>query len=814
MRKVGSGQWAAGSQEQERLRSVEPLSLTAKRPLPIAYCLLPFAFYFFVRFPVSALLSPAGRALLAGALLASAYALVRYWRDLKGRSRKIRYALISLRALALVLVSCALTGVRVEYESAGRARVLVRDVSSVAEGESAEAETAVRSQAGTREQTIAALREKGFEVVEAGDESNARVAQPDGSFVAGVMLTNGAMSASEARLAVEEVNRVAGGAPVFVATNYVASAERPSVALENVTVLGRASRGVPFAVRCTIHGRGMRGRESLLKVSDDAKVQASARVVWASDDERQQVTLSVVPKVAGWIDYSAKVEAGSNESLVQVSRPFTVYVETRRRRVLFFESQPTWEAKFIRRALEQSGLFEVDYLAQVSRAAAVGISEEAIEQQRAESNAEEQGTAPVKKKIIAGGTPEAKLHAALASAAQLNLYDCVIIGATENTLLTAAESARLREWVERRGGGLIVLGGNSFNGSIVAPGAKLYSLLPTEISAQGFAATRQDVSRGRPLEAEKMREGARLTPTEAGASGALAGYLSASEGSATKTDALTGQGLRLGALRSGGVVLAVAGQAGESGMSEAGAALIAAMRDGAGRTLLFAPADSWRLRTSASVDETSASGTFNALWQGLVLWTSAGARAPVEIVLSDESPAVGSVVTAEIRARDASFTPLKIEKVNAHLQSLTEDAGDSSVASTQPREVGFAPDEADKSVWRARFNAPARGRFVLETEYAAGGKSVSIEKQFAVVAASPGEAGASLDTLKRVSRETGGELLDAADTNAFVKRLAAIPSNTESVRRIWELRTWWPLAFLIPLLLSTEWFLRRWWKED
>lgn len=751
-----------------------------------------------------------GRALLVAALLVSAYAVVRYWRSLDGSSGKIRYSLFSLRALTLVLVPCALAGLSVEYKSATRSRVLLRVVSNDDAGAGIET-TGSRGQVIAREKALAALREKGFEVVEADNESSAQLAQGGDSFVAGVMLTNGAMSASEARLKVEQTNRVAGGAPVFVVTNNPAS-EQPGVALESVTVLGRVSRDVPFAVRCTIHARGMRGRESLVTVSDDAKVQASARVAWTSDDERQSVTVALTPKIAGWVDYSAKVEAASGEDAAQLSRPFTVYVEERRLRVLFFESQPTWEAKFIRRALEQSGLFEVDYLAQVSRAATVGISEDAVEQSDAESNAE--ATAPTKKRSVAGGTPEAKLHAALQSAAQLNAYDCVIVGATENTLLSAAESVRLREWVERRGGGLIVLGGNSFNGSIVAPNGKLYSLLPTEISAQGFAAAGQDVSRGRPLEAEKMRGGWSLTPTEAGASSALAGYLGASEERATKADTLAGQGLRLGGLRQGGVVLAVAGQAGEGGTSEAGAALIAAMRYGAGRTLVFAPADSWRIRTSASVDETSAGGAFNALWQGLVLWTAAGARELVEIVLNYESPAVGSVVTAEIRARDASFVPLKIEKLKAHLQSLTEDMGDNSVASPQPREIGFAPDAADKSVWRARFTAPARGRFILETEYAANGKNVNIEKRFAVVAASPQEVGASLDTLSRVSRESGGDLLDAADMNALSQRLASIAPGTGSVRRTWELRSWWPLAFLVPLLLSTEWFLRRWWRVD
>jgi hypothetical protein len=182
--------------------------------------------------------------------------------------------------------------------------------------------------------------------------------------------------------------------------------------------------------------------------------------------------------------------------------------------------------------------------------------------------------------------------------------------------------------------------------------------------------------------------------------------------------------------------------------------------------------------------------------------------------LSDESPAEGSTVTAEIRARDASFAPLKIEKMNARLQPLTEDASDGSQPTAQPREIGFAPDPLDESVWRARFTSPLRGRYVLETEYAAGGKSALIEKYFAVVTSSPREAGSSLDTLSRISRESGGGAINAADTNTLVERLAAIPARNGSVQHTRELRTWWPLAFIIPLLLSLEWFARRWWKVD
>jgi hypothetical protein len=527
------------------------------------------------------------------------------------------------------------------------------------------------------------------------------------------------------------------------------------------------------------------------------------------------VTVSLVPKVAGWINYSAKVEAAGNEDESLRMRAFSVYAEERRMKVLFFESEPTWEAKFIRRALEQSGLFDVDYSAQVSRAATVGLSQDAAAESEPDGDAQPPKTAGAKKQGGTNSSPEAKLRATLRSAAELNAYDCVIVGATENTLLTLAETTRLREWVERRGGGLVVLGGNSFNGSIVAPGGKLYTLLPAETSAQTLASENQEVSRGRPLEVEKTSANVSLTPTEAGAGGALGGYLGASEETAAAT--LTGQGLRLAALRPGATALAVAGRAGTNGTSEAGAVLIAGMRYGAGRTLLFAPADSWRIRTSASGDEDSTQGAFNALWQGLVLWTAAGTTSRAEIVLSDDAPAAGSLLTAEIHVRDAAYVPLKIERLSARLQPLTEDAGEgttnAAAAAAQPREISFVPDSSDKSVWRARFSLRARGRFVLEAEYAAGGESGSLEKRFAVVAAPRLETGAALDTLRRVSRESGGELIEA-DPVALAERLAAIPSNTESVSRTWELRDWWPLAFLVPLLLSVEWFLRRLWRLD
>jgi hypothetical protein len=691
-----------------------------------------------------------------------------------------------LRGMSLVLVAGALAGIVIEYDTVTRPRILV--VSRMSDGKATGEMTTATN--GVKAAVIASLKRNGFEVIEGRD------GEAQAGFVAAAFVTDGAIEPSEARRTVEETSAQVGGLPVYVVQAFQ-ERRGPTVALEDVSVLGAALRGVPVAVRCIVHSRGLRGRESIITISDDAKVQASARIEWTGDDERQAAVLTLVPKVSGWLDYRVKVEAAADETIESRSRAFTVNVEERKQRILFFEGEPTWESKFIRRALEQSGLFDVDYFAQVSRVASVGSSIDSPQPGNEDNIGKN------------AGEPGVKLHAVLRSAATLNLYDVVVVGASPNSLLSASESALLGAWVERRGGGLIVLGGNGFNGSLAARGGRLSSLLPAEAITQSSVEGAPQVGQGRPLEVESRRGKFALASTEEGAA-ALAGYLNASD--STSQSLLTGQGIRLGVLRPGATVLAVAGRPNEEGTNENGEPLVAAMNYGAGRTLIFAPADSWRMRTSASGEEDRTGGQFNALWQGIVLWASARAKPAVEIMLSDESPTEGSDVTAEIRVRDASFAPMRIEKINAQLQAVGEDLD--TTASAESREVPFAPAPNDPSLWRARLHLNERGRLLLQADYVAAGKTGNVEKQFAVVGGGWREPGTSKDTLRRAARATGGEFIMPSEIDLLIQSLSAPRSTGELVHNKWELRSWWPLAVIIPLLLSAEWFLRRWWRIE
>lgn len=727
------------------------------------------------------------RAIFVAALALIGFALSRYWKSLHRYSKQSRYLLVSLRGVSLVLVAFVLVGMQVGYERQMPLRILVQRAFAQSVDDSA------RGQAATREvqKVIEFLKDSDFEVAERDETVIATDTYP----AAAIIVTDGAMRAREASAEVERGHVASGGGPVFVVSDFDSS-NGPRVAIESITVMNRAVRGVPLIVRCVAHARGMHGRASLVTVSDDAQVRGSAEARWVGDDERQELTLEVVPKVAGWINYAVRAEGVGVEDPTTLSHPLTIYVAERRQRILFLESEPTWEAKFIRRALEKSELFDVDYFAQVSRAAMLGAKDE--------QGGNENGASVPKNRA----DPELTMRAALSSAARLNTYDCVIVGATLDALLSNAEATRLREWVERRGGGIIILGGNSFSGSIVGPKGKLGSLMPAEIDTSSFRSVSQTLVRNTPIEAEKSRGGIVLTPTDAGRGGAMRAFSSAHEGSA-RSGTLTGEGFRLGPLRPGASVLAVRGQPGEQGTNQDEEPLIVTMRYGAGRSVVFAPSDSWRMRTSESGDQTENDSPFATLWQGMALWAASPARSPVEIVMSDESPEAGSDAIAEIRVRDDDYAPLAIEKLSARVEQINESAEENVPNFLSARQISFFPDPNDASIWRARFTAPQPGRFELRVDYDAHGKTGTVEKYFATVAPSSTESGASRDTLSRVSRETGGDLISASALNSLREKLSALPQNKKSVRRILELRSWWPLALIIPLLLSCEWLVER-----
>lgn len=702
------------------------------------------------------------------------------WRRLRGLTGRLRLLVIGLRTCTMLLVLLLAADFSVTYQKANPLHMLV--ATAPAGDLSAERKAQLTSARARTSATLTRNNVLTFERTAAGGVETDQP-QPAGA----LLITDGGLDPEAARTELAELQSASGGGPVFVLTDLDESAA-PRVTVLQAVINGALYRDVPATVSARVHAVGMAGRESTVTVIDRAGVRSTAKVRWTIDDEVRTVEVEVGPKVVGWQDYTVSVEPAV-PGRPNDDRQLSAWAEERRWRVLMFEGEPTSESGFIRRSLEQAGSFDVEYFAQVSRDAATGNRPA-----DAANSGKAGGTVT--------GSPIARLHSILADPVRLAQYDCVIVGPTPSVMLSAAEVERLRQWVDQRGGGLVVLGGNNFTGSIIAPNGRLAALMPAAIDSGSFSSPGAVQGQGRPVEAGDSLSFA-LVPTTGGANGPLRGFTRARDAGADRRDVL-GAALTLGQVGPAGFVLAVAGDA-QTSSNDAGRPLIAAQQLGAGRIVLFAPADSFKLKV-VSVDQ-SGVGPFDALWRGLSLWAAQGAGPASVILLSNSSPAVGEKVTIEARFRDATFAPTMIAELSAGWQGLNPESGS---AAGPVRPVTILPSGESPGIWRGELIAPEPGRYVLTaTATLKSGAQQKLEQRFTVSPAISPEPGVARDTLDRLARETGGRVFALRNLDQLVTQLNAVPRKPATITATWRLRDFWALAFIIPLLLAGEWLILR-----
>ena len=137
---------------------------------------------------------------------------------------------------------------------------------------------------------------------------------------------------------------------------------------------------VPQTITATLYGRGMAGRSTLVKLSDEAVTVASTVINWKENSESITAPLLVAPRVEGLHRYAVKAEPVEGELNTENNEAsFSLDVRRGERKILFIENQPTWEGKFIRRALEENASIAVDYFAEVSRDAVLNQQQSGIE---------------------------------------------------------------------------------------------------------------------------------------------------------------------------------------------------------------------------------------------------------------------------------------------------------------------------------------------------------------------------------------------------------------------------------------------------
>ncbi|MDX1676120.1 MAG: glutamine amidotransferase, partial [Longimicrobiales bacterium] len=340
----------------------------------------------------------------------------------------------------------------------------------------------------------------------------------------------------------------------------------------------------------------------------------------------------------------------------------------------------------------------------------------------------------------------------------------------------------LEEYVARRGGGLLLLGGRRALAEGGWSGTPVAEALPVRLA---------------PEQAADSLFHAPLTVTAARAAATHPITRMEPDSAVTEWDALPPLTAfnRVGELKPGATALLT----GTGPGLPAAMPVLAHQRYGAGRAAVFAVQDSWLWQMHADIpleDE-----THERLWRQALRWLVADTPDPVVAQLPAEPVAPGEVVEVSGVVRDDRFSGVNRAAVMAE---VTSPAGETRVV---PLEWTVARD----GEYRGRFTADQLGPYAvtLTARY----DSAVVTSSPAVVPVTPSREeyfGARMrrGTLERVAAETGGRFYTADRVASLAEDLTYADRGVTVVE---ELELWdAPVAFaLILILLSVEWMVRR-----
>jgi hypothetical protein len=188
-----------------------------------------------------------------------------------------------------------------------------------------------------------------------------------------------------------------------------------------------------IAATVSLTQRGYAGQPAKLTVRDGAKALAEREITLAADGRIQTEPLFFSAGAAGAKSLTFGIDplpGEENPANNAVARP--ILVSDAKRRILYVEGEPRWEYKFIRRAEAEDPTVQLVSM--------LRTSENKIYRQGISDPGELAGGFPVRPEDLFG-------------------YAGIIIGSVDAGYFTPLQQELLREYVDRRGGGILFLGG-------------------------------------------------------------------------------------------------------------------------------------------------------------------------------------------------------------------------------------------------------------------------------------------------------------------------------------------------------------------
>ncbi|MFA5908383.1 MAG: glutamine amidotransferase [Vicinamibacterales bacterium] len=574
--------------------------------------------------------------------------------------------------------------------------------------------------------------------------------------VAGLVMVSDGADTADAALGDALLGLKAEGLPVFTVGVGQETLSK-DIQVGRIVTPKTTLKGTTLMVDVVLSQSGFDGQQVTLDVDDEGTLVSTQQVTLPDAGTPASIPVRFTVSEAGPRVLRFRVSPQPGELVTENNaREALIDVRDRKEKVLYFEGEPRFEMKFIGRAIKEDGNLILTVL---------------------------QRTADNKYLRIGVDTPEELAAGFPKTREELFSYRGLILGSIEAGAFTGDQLRMISEFVDRRGGGLLTLGGPRAFAEGGYAGTAVADVLPVVLDRAKVQA-RDTVSR------------LQVKPTRAGSATAVTQLAANETASAERWNTLPGITTvnRIDAVKPGATVLLTG-----TDESRAERPMLSFQRYGRGKAFAFLPQDSWIWQMHASIPVEDM--THENYWRQLLRWVVDGVPDQVEPSLTSERVEPGEAATLIANVVDPSFVELNDAAVTA-----TITGPDGAIADLPMSWDGEHPGQYHVSV-----PTKAPGWYQAKLEATRGGKTVS--STVTHFRAAPGEAeffDATMHaaTLRRIAEDTGGRYYEAGTTATLADDLRYTGRGVTTVEEhdLWHM----PIVLMLLVgLLSAEWGYRR-----
>ncbi|HEY6389630.1 MAG TPA: glutamine amidotransferase [Bryobacteraceae bacterium] len=505
----------------------------------------------------------------------------------------------------------------------------------------------------------------------------------------------------------------------------------------------------------SFHQLGFNNGKAKLAVRESGKVLASRDITLKGEGPAQTESILFNAGDAGVKNLEFSIDPLSDEENKQNNKQTRVLnVDGAKPGVLYMEGEPRWDYKFIRRAVEDDKNIELTSIVRTTQ-------NKLLTQAPPNANAELKDGFPTKVETLFA-------------------FQGLIFGSVEANYFTPAQQELIQQFVDRRGGGVLFLGGRASlaDGGYDKP--PFSDLLPVHLPNHKNTFHREPASpeltaAGRESLIARIDENPDSNVNRWKKLPYLMNY---QEAGVPKPGALT-----LAEMTVGGRKLP----------------LLVTQKYGRGRTAVFATGGDWRWQMLQPLEDMS----HELFWRQMLRWLVSDT--PTRVVGSTARPVLFDDGRSHLRAevRDTTYLPTSDAQVEARILGP-----DGAVQSAE-----MHPDPLEQGAYSADWDAGRPGSYVVELTARRGQQElgrdvVTLRRENGV--AENFHLEQNRDLLEKLATQTGGRYYRPKDAAKLGDDISYSDAGitVRETKDLWDM----PIVFFMALLLCcAEWLLRRRW---